>query len=851
MGAAQTFGRYELLRIAGSGGMAQVHLARQLGPEGFVKPCVLKRIAPAYAHDETVRRMFLEEARISALLNHPNIVQTFDYGEVDGVPYLAMELVDGVNLAQLCRTLAANHRWLPLQPAIEMVAGVLDALDYAHNLADLNHTPLRLVHRDVSPQNTLLSRQGVVKLSDFGIAHHEARETLTLGPQVKGKPGYMAPEQAMQGSIDGRTDLFAVGIMLAELISARRVLGSQDRVKHMLDIGGRIRTLCALRAEAAPELTELAVQLCALDPNQRPGSAREAAQRLRGAASYVKRSVPLQDFLRSAFTTYLPSGSGPNPAAGLLPEDTGQQLPSPPEASASDLQFEKSAWSNSEAAHDATAAVYGNGWPAAYAGDEATLASPPPSPPVHQAAQGIELVAHSSSVDAMQFFQAEGSSDPGAKPAEPAPEGPRRVPYVIGRAISKDAHAVRGTGQADLPAPVFTPAGGAGKGLLGFDDPALKKALSSIGESDPNGAQVDTSKKGFTLPPVVPLMLGGLLIGAVAIGLLAVVSRRGDGPDTTEAVVGIVEVTSEPAGGEVFVDGRATGHKTPAVLRELPVEKPLRLSIKRAGYQSTPPDVVVQIPQTSLRTTARFTLKPGREYKLSSVPSDATVSVNGYRLGAPTPLTLPIIPFGETATLSVVLDGHLPQTYVLASQVDTSTTVEITLEPGKTIEISSTPPGAQVWLDDRALGQTPIYEVLVPLERPFVIKIKARGYKTWRQRLRAKNVETTGLVAELHALPFLALPWSKAEAKRARDLDREFAQLNRKLAVAKRQHKAAMERQSKVESAINASVGDLADAQRRSDLAQDAITQLEQDLSELETQMDVLREQLLMRIEGE
>src|SRR5687767_15566353 len=130
--------------------MAQVHLARQMGPSGYVKPCVLKRISKEHAKDEKVRRLFLEEARISALLNHRNVVQTFDFGEVDGTPFMAMELVDGVNLAQLLKLMAKADRWIALGPGAAIVRAVLDALDYAHQLEDLDGRPLKLVHRDVS-----------------------------------------------------------------------------------------------------------------------------------------------------------------------------------------------------------------------------------------------------------------------------------------------------------------------------------------------------------------------------------------------------------------------------------------------------------------------------------------------------------------------------------------------------------------------------------------------------------------------------------------------------------------------------------------------------------------------------
>ena len=151
--------------MVGSGGMAHVHLAIQNVPQGYKKPCVLKRIAPEHVSSRAFRKMFLEEARLTALLSHPAIVQTFDFGEVDNVPYLALELVDGPNLARLCVTLAKNMTWIPIRAAVELTARVADALDYAHNLVSLEGLPMNLVHRDVSPQNIMLSRTGEVRFA--------------------------------------------------------------------------------------------------------------------------------------------------------------------------------------------------------------------------------------------------------------------------------------------------------------------------------------------------------------------------------------------------------------------------------------------------------------------------------------------------------------------------------------------------------------------------------------------------------------------------------------------------------------------------------------------------------------
>lgn len=859
----QVFGRYELVRLAGAGGMAQVHLARQVGPEGFVKPCVLKRIALEHVGTESVRRMFLEEARLSALLNHPNIVQTFDFGEVDGTPYLAMELLDGVNLAQLCRTLAQHDRWLPLQPAVEIAAAVLEALDYAHKLRDLEGRDLQLVHRDVSPQNTLLSRQGTVKLSDFGIARHEARDTRTVGLQAKGKPGYMAPEQAMMGQVDARADLFSVGVMLAELVSARRVLSSKNRVNHVLDIDNRVRTLCALRKEAPPELTEFIVQMCALEPARRPATARDAAALLRKSTARIPPSVPLPDFLRSVFELYLTQDPEAAPAAPTV------GLAAPPElsASASDLRFERQAWDAGEVEITATEAVYEQGWPSRYM-DELGKAPPPLAPPAaaarppapagapHDAASDLELVPHSSSVDAMQFFQAQVSEDVAnneiSEEDKDAAEAERARQHRLPYTPTVGAHT-----QGSLPSPVFSDAPAAAPaptegGLLGFEDPNLKQALANITEDGrPTESKAPAGRAKRSIPPVVLLLALGLVVVGLAVGVLALVSGGKDDPTPKAPLLGSVEVSSDPPGGRIFLNGRDTQKTTPAVLEGLPADKPMRLALRRPGHRTVPPDVTVRIPQGSLRTTARFTLQPGRAYRVETEPAEAAVTVNGHRLGEVTPVTLPVVPFGESATIAISLDGHLPRTLVIDSRAQTPTVAAVKLEPGRSIEISSNPPGAKVFLDGEPIGQTPIYDVLVPLQRRFKLQMRHRGFKPWRKRLYGKRLADTPVVVDLQPLPFLALPWPKQDRRAARDIDRERAKLARQLKNLERQLQRAQERQARVESSVNASVGDLAEVQRRTDVTREAVGELEQELADLDTQMQSMREQLLLRMEGE
>ncbi|WP_075009043.1 serine/threonine protein kinase [Stigmatella aurantiaca] len=213
-------GRYEIIRKLAMGGMAEVFLAKAAGPLGFEKTLVLKRILPHLADEPTFVEMFLAEAKLVAHLTHPNIVQIFDFGEADNAYFLAMEYIDGPNLRTLIkRAIALDH---PLSPAIcaKIVAAACEGLAYAHDFRDpVTQNPMGLIHRDISPDNIMLSRQGTVKVADFGIAKAAGYGPQTQEGVLKGKLAYMAPEQLKAAPLDRRADVYALGIVLYELLT--------------------------------------------------------------------------------------------------------------------------------------------------------------------------------------------------------------------------------------------------------------------------------------------------------------------------------------------------------------------------------------------------------------------------------------------------------------------------------------------------------------------------------------------------------------------------------------------------------------------------------------------------------
>ncbi len=274
--------RYRLVRRIGAGGMAEVFRAELVGAEGVTRELVVKRMLHSLALDPEAVAMFIEEARIAARLRHPNVVQVYEFGKSGDSYFLAMELVEGCDLAAVIRH--AGGQRLPLGAAAFVLFELLEGLAYVHELTDAKGSPLGLVHRDVSPHNVLLGFAGEVKLADFGIAQVGARiEAGTAEEGVRGKRAYMAPEQARGEPLDARADIFAAGLVLFELLTGRRAYEGRAEVLIEAAREGRVEALATVVPELHPALCEVADRALAPERDARFQSAREFRDALRVA----------------------------------------------------------------------------------------------------------------------------------------------------------------------------------------------------------------------------------------------------------------------------------------------------------------------------------------------------------------------------------------------------------------------------------------------------------------------------------------------------------------------------------------------------------------------------------------
>ncbi len=268
-------GRYRPFRRLAVGGMAEIFLAYARSLHGFEKLVVLKRVLPQYAESAEFVAMFLDEARLAATLDHPNIVHVYDIGQSEGGCFFAMEYVHGQSLLKIMRQITQLRRWLPLEHALAIVIGTCAGLHYAHERHGLDGRPLGIVHRDVSPPNILISYDGAIKVADFGVAKAAVASAATGVGTLKGKVPYMSPEQCRSAPIDRRSDIFSIGILLYELTVGRRLFQADTEIAiiHKV-VSGAIAPPSQLLRGYPEDLERIVFRALQLDPDRRYPTAR-------------------------------------------------------------------------------------------------------------------------------------------------------------------------------------------------------------------------------------------------------------------------------------------------------------------------------------------------------------------------------------------------------------------------------------------------------------------------------------------------------------------------------------------------------------------------------------------------
>lgn|GEM_PF-4026079 len=315
----EQFGRYQLIRRLAQGGMAEIFLASTVSVEGFEKQVIIKKMLAKWSKDKNFVDKFIDEAKISSKLHHANIVQVFDFGLHDDHYYLALEYVSGADLSQIIKSNRAHHTHISIGLVCYIIEQVLAGLDYAHEYHEPGCNPLRLVHRDMSPSNILLSLRGEVKIGDFGIVKAQDRMSITEPGAVLGKLSYMSPEQARGEPLDGRSDIYSVGLVLFELLTNIRVTQLVDKkdlphfVQHpVLPCASQYRT------DLDPDLITLLARATAPDLAKRFATCNEfleALQAYRVKYDHFANALSLSRYLERLLKLGLPVKKGADPNA--------------------------------------------------------------------------------------------------------------------------------------------------------------------------------------------------------------------------------------------------------------------------------------------------------------------------------------------------------------------------------------------------------------------------------------------------------------------------------------------------------------------------------------------------------
>jgi len=282
-------GKYELIRPAGEGGMATVWRAVQRGPAGFARPVAIKRVREDLAHDRAFVTMFVEEARVCSELVHPNIVQIYDFGKDERQYYLVMEWVEGLSLADYLDA----SREQGVLPPWHLIAAVgiesTKALGAAHGRVNAEGQPAPVFHRDVTPQNILIGINGIVKLTDFGLARAMDRARMTAPDIVKGKVGYLAPELTQARQPTRQSDIYALGVVLWQALAGRPLFPGDNDIDIFLAASkGEIPPLCELRPDIPPQFATIIERALARDPADR----FEDADQMGRVVAKLLRRVP-------------------------------------------------------------------------------------------------------------------------------------------------------------------------------------------------------------------------------------------------------------------------------------------------------------------------------------------------------------------------------------------------------------------------------------------------------------------------------------------------------------------------------------------------------------------------------
>jgi serine/threonine protein kinase len=739
------FGKYYLLERINVGGMAEVFKAKTFGVEGFERLLAVKRILPNIAEDEEFITMFIDEAKIAVQLQHANIAQIFDLGKVDDAFFIALEYVHGRDLRAIFDRMRSRGEAVPIPMACHMIMQVCEGLDYAHNKRDGQGRELHLVHRDISPQNVLIGYEGEVKLIDFGIAKAAGKASKTQAGILKGKFGYMSPEQVRGLPIDRRSDIFAVGIVLYELLTGERLFVGESDFSTLEKVRNvEIMPPSSYNKKIPPELEKLVLKALARDPEDRYGNAIDLHDDLQSflysigefysrkdLAAWMKKTfaveieednAKLEQYRQIAAPVAASSSTevsrraavaGAGPAGSRVGAAPGRNATANPGAAPAKSASQKMGWDDEEldtqifdkepteekTADQAAADLF-------FEDDDRTVATEPPPDILEQARPPGVLV----------------TPKPAPAPIRPPPiEEFSPTPPPIKR-VKPRRPTLAGMPPSGLPVPTARPAAPP-------PPPSLPPPSAPGGE-----ARLRKSFPPIVLPPP-PVSLASVPLAPAPLPPAPPPISQPRLQRTAVRPAYQPPPTAAPFGTGNFSD-------------ELARPRP-----KRGGLYAAIAVLVVAGAGGAFWYHST-TNRPGR-IELSTVPADAVVLIDNAKVGDHSPVSLERPP--GPYTLSVTRDGYVRSDQNIELKAGEPLPLSVTLEPSPDtgFELTSEPPGGLVWLDGApikgASGQQARTDFRAFRIAPgqHVLEIKGENrFKPWRQDVEVDP----GSIHKVHAM---------------------------------------------------------------------------------------------------
>jgi eukaryotic-like serine/threonine-protein kinase len=657
------FGEYRLLKKLAQGGMAEIFLAQD--KRGAI--CALKRILPHLAHEESFIRMFIDEARIVSHLDHPNIAGVYDQGKHAGYYYIAMEFVQGHSLLAVSERAKSMKIPLPRGLLSYIVGELLGGLGCAHSARDAKGRHLGIVHRDVTPQNVIISYDGDVKLIDFGVAKARARLTQTEAGFTKGKLSYMSPEQARGEELDARSDLFSVGIILYEITTNTRLFNKEGPGGILGAIVNDPVPPPTLKVKNFPkQLESIVMKGLEKDVHRRWQSAEEMREAL---MRYARNEQPapgkqrLKDLIYDLF--------GAPESQKEIEQAKAAQEPTPEEAIAHGAPVRASIKGRT-AADDSDPGVV----PAQRLEsiDETRMMRPDYDVAPSGMSRKVEVTSDGTPIVQIPI--------PAGRVSVPEPKVPTRV--KLARFLEALASDLRVSWRQHRARWIGIAFGSTGMLLLMF-------AWLVIGFGRIGGWMADTAQSAREIK-----QSAGLSDESFDAGLRPTVLR----------------LSSDPPGAHITIDGVGMGMVTPADLVELPTGRALEIELSLAGYR-VGKDAITLFPDQGTKEISVTLEKQAGGLLVRSEPDGATITIDGQKKG-PAPQSIEGLTAGRSVTVRATKKGYKSASTIVQVPDGEVRDVLLTLDvdqmqiPGGRLSVKTSPPGCAIFVDDGFVGNSPL-----------------------------------------------------------------------------------------------------------------------------------------------